>query len=351
MKAIAGHPLLAAVAVSVALWSSPARAEASFDLHLYSDVNLGTDGTSPDPFRFGIGALDLFAAAQASPHLRLLAEEVLEFMDGRFDMELERLYVDVKLTDWLALRVGRTHTPLGYYLNAFHHALLLQLSTERPFVVGFEDQGAFIPAHFVGADLHGRTEVGKVAFDYTLGVGNGRGTQLTDILNNGQVDPQKLAKALVARLAILPLFLEDLEIGASAYLDRIPNSGGALGEELRERILGAHLAWMAARWLVIGELYFGQHTGLSSGQAYPFAGGFLQAGVPIGFVVPYARYEQARRSSEDPFFNLGGTLTRENLILGGVRFNLDEQAAVKLEYGRDLFLARNRWGAQLAFVF
>ena len=51
--------------------------------------------------------------------------------------------------------VGRYHTAIGYYNNAYHHGKWLQTAAERPHIYDFEDSGGLLPIHNVGVSVSG----------------------------------------------------------------------------------------------------------------------------------------------------------------------------------------------------
>ena len=56
--------------------------------------------------------------------------------------------------------MGRFHTPIGYYVIAYHHGMNLQTAVEKPRFLDFEDHFGIVPVHSNGLWLNGSTVVG-----------------------------------------------------------------------------------------------------------------------------------------------------------------------------------------------
>src|SRR3989304_6280216 len=144
----------------------------AFELNGFADVSFTKSTEGADEYRngdFAFGTLDLYLA-QTLDDIDILVELIVE--KGNV-LDLERLTIGYSFSDAAKLRVGRFHTPLGYWNNAYHHGVQLQPTIERPDFLKFEDDGGILPTHVVGASLGGRVHTGVGAVEYTAMIGNG----------------------------------------------------------------------------------------------------------------------------------------------------------------------------------
>jgi hypothetical protein len=327
----------------------------SLHWQLFADVNLSASNAKGSHPSFNIGGVDFFITGVISSYMRLLSENMLEFgMNGEAGLDLERIYLELDLTSWLSIRAGRDHIALGRYMTAFHHALLFQLTTERPHLLAFEDDGGFFAAHQIGVEALGKFALGDaVVLRYTLGVGNGRGHITDDVLSSFD---RNGFKSITARVTIEPLAVDGLELGISGYLDRIP--GGyvdpttqtvLIPEDISELIGAAHAVYLSYPFDASVEAYVLNHRGRTTHDSTNLVGGFAQFGVSFGDFTPYARYEHVQRSAGDVFYNASGVVTRIDELRLGVRYSFNAQAVLKLEYIGDF--ENNLHAAQLQAAF
>jgi hypothetical protein len=75
----------------------------------------------------------------------------------------------------------------------------------------------------------------------------------------------------------------------------------------------------------------------------------VQLGVTFNDWTPYARFEYVTRSSQDTFFNVSGTAQKIEELRLGLRFGLNAQAVVKVEYIADLHNDIHAGQVQAAF--
>jgi hypothetical protein len=355
----------AEVASTAAVSTVPAGAVESVDtpvafapditLHLFSDVNFAVSSASTGRPSFALGGVDFFITGAISSGVSFLSENVLEFdEDGGIVFDLERIYLEVEIVKWLSVRAGREHIPMGRYMSTYHHALLFQWATARPQLLAFEDEGGFLPAHQIGLEAFGKLPLGDaLLLGYTAAVGNGRGQFADDILNS--IDRNGF-KAVTVRLTVEPLDIDGLEVGVSGYMDRIPKgftestTGKQLIVENISELIGAfHVAYLSYPFELMAVGYLLAHRGRASHTAQSLSGGFVQLGVTFNDWTPYARFEYVTRSSQDTFFNVSGTAQKIEELRLGLRFGLNAQAVVKVEYIADLHNDIHAGQVQAAF--
>jgi len=324
----------------------------TFKFKVYSDMNFVL--TEHEDPAFKIGGVDFFLTGDISEDFSALSENVLEILgDEGTVFDLERIYLEWHPKRWFKLRFGRDHLMLGRYMQTYHHALFFQLATARPYMLAFEDEGGFLPAHQIGIEALGDIPLGEeLDLHYALGIGNGRGQFSDDVLSTHD---RNAFKSLVAQLSLLPHFLPGFEFGLSGYLDRIPpgftdpTGRVLLTESVDEQIGGAHIVYASYPFEAQAEGYYLVHRGRETGLSTHLVGGFGQFGVSFEQLTPYARIEGADRSVGDTFFNISGAANRLLELRTGLRYGLSDQAVLKLEYRRDFENRINGAVLQAAF--
>ena len=132
--------------------------------HGFGDINYVWDndkGKNRDSFV--LGQLDFFVTSQLAENLSVMSETVIEADDSNnFAIEIERLLLQWRLSDYFNVDLGRYHTAIGYYNTAYHHGTWFQTGTGRPAFLDFEDGGGLIPAHNVGLSLNGQIPSGQL---------------------------------------------------------------------------------------------------------------------------------------------------------------------------------------------
>jgi hypothetical protein len=74
------------------------------------------------------------------------AEGYVELVFERL-IEIERLYFGYDFHKFFTLRVGRVHSPLGYFTREWHHGVYLMPTIRRPLIIEFEEYGGPLPIH------------------------------------------------------------------------------------------------------------------------------------------------------------------------------------------------------------
>lgn len=311
-------------------------AESPINLKLYGDTLFQYVNRGPVKTTFEAAHLDLFFTADVGK-LSLLSEV---FFEGRDDnslaLDVERLQVSYLFANQLRVRAGRSHTAFGYYNDTYHHGNLFELTAQRPFGVGFEDEGGLFTAHLVGAGVDGTFEAGRLgALRYDVEAGNGR---LADPSGVAIVRAAKTEKMVNVRLRWLTP-LDGLAIGVNGVYDIVPEQEATATDPGRAKVVeaigGAHVVYMEHGVHFLTEAYWIHHT-RSGGGTFDTAGGFVEVGYAIGAFTPYVRPEYIRFPSEgDPVFQQQGAFwdgVREVFDARvGLRWQPMQQLALKLE--------------------
>ena len=309
-------------------------------------------GTAPDTF--ALGQLDLFLTSQLATDLSVLGEVVLESPqdDGGQIAEVERFQLQYSRSDLLTVSVGRMHTMLGFWNQAFHHGAWLQTTAFRPEVYRWEDEdGGLLPVHEVGVRLAGRAALAPLRLEYAASVVNGRASRPSRV---STLQDENGAKGVHAWLGVTPLALPHLQFGGAAVLDTIPPDPGAPGREtpLDERIWGGFVAYQGPRLELLAEAFDVRHRDDTAGLEWRSRGLYAQVAWTAGRLKPYYRYDRLRRDEGDPYFD--ATLEDVDKHTGGLRFDPWSRAALKLELSRSAPGGRSPFtsvAAQAAFTF
>jgi hypothetical protein len=327
---------VAAVSTGAVGLARPARA-ADVNFNLYGDVDYVVAHQGVTTNSFQSPRFEIFSTATEG-RLSFLAETMFEVGgDNAFAVDMERVEVSYLFAEWFRLHLGRFHTAIGYYNDAYHHGRYFQTTVDRPEMVRFEDEGGLTPAHSVGVHADGRFTLRQAgSLRYDVEIANGRGNVPAEVTN--LVDHNN-AKAYNLRLRFEPSFPDGLIIGVNAYFDTIPATGPdpiamPAVTTVGERIYGAHLVYLENNIHLISEFLRIEHrSDVVSGNTHA---GFVEAGYTFGSLTPYVRYEKVSFPAVlDPFYaqNKLGMRGSFYSMLGGLRYLVSDNLALKLEGG------------------
>ena len=312
------------------------------------DYHLADRGSDKNAFR--LGQLALCLTSQLAEDVSVMDENVIEADENNhFGFEIERLMLQWTPRDYFNLAIGRYHTAIGYYSNAYHHGTWLQTAVGRPGIFDFEDNGGLLPIHNVGASVSGAIPSGRFGLHYVAEVGNGRN------YNPGEEPVQNISdnndfKALNLALFARPDWLPGLQVGGSVYFDRV-NIGSLPTAD--QTVASAYAVYVspAFEWLNEGVL-MRDSSSLGTFQTRAF---YTQLARQFGNFRPYARYQVLDADRDDPILISSGSPAFHETLSLGVRYNFTEYAAFKLQ-GDHTFSAddgdpRNDLTLQLSFTF
>ena len=308
--------------------------QTALSLKMYGDTLFQARNHAPVHNTFAAPHLDLFGTADVD-RLSFLTEVFFEARDNEISTDVERMQLSYLFSNWLRLRMGRTHTAFGYYNDTYHHGNLFELTTGRPFAMQFEDEGGLFGAHLVGVGADGSFDLPSAGqLHYDLEVGNGR---LADTTGVAIEEAGKDAKLVNIRLRWLPI--DGLTIGANFLHDQIPAldaAGTTAGRpKVNESIGGAHVVYLDHGVHAVLESYLIRHSP-SGGSSARTVGGFLELGYTIGQFTPYVRGELIHfPKNGDPVYQAVGSPYAGNADLEDYRLGLNwqpvPQLALKLE--------------------
>ena len=321
-----------------------------FKLRGFADVDYHLADRGPDKNAFRLGQLDLFVTSRLAENVNVLSENVIEANEeNEFGFEIERLLLQWTPRDYFNVAVGRYHTAIGYYNNAYHHGKWLQTAVGRPTIISFEDEGGLLPIHNVGVSVSGAIPSGAAGLRYVAEVGNGRnytpGEEAVQSLSDNN-DFKSFTLAILAR----PDRLQGLEMGASVYFDRLTVSGLP---EIDQTIVSAHAVYVSPMFEWLNEGVLMHHS--SNLGSFNTSGFYTQVARQFGQFRPYARFELIDASEGDPIIRFSGKEGFQDALSLGIRYNFTELAAIKLEGAHGFSILddapRNQLTLQVAFTF
>ena len=271
---------------------------------------------------YSIGQMVLFPTARITDKTSFLSELVFTAGSehGGQNASIERLIMTQRLNDLWSVQAGRFHTALGYWNNQFHHGEFLQTTIGRPDIFAFEHDGGPMPVHLVGAQLQGGFHTDPADIQLTAQVGNGRpafpGTQSTSDANRH--------KAVTLASHVRPGAVPGLQVGASAYFDRIPpnedEERGELHPSIDETLLVGHVVYTKFPYEILLEGMHADHDGdISSGY-------YLQLGYTYEDLTPFVRFDAIEKDDDDLFYP---DRDDTEACTVGVRWDINNWAALK----------------------
>lgn len=317
----------------------------------YSDVNFRATNVKGQTNSFALGQLDLFVTSRLSDKMNVLAEMALKSNDkNALSFVPERILFQYAVNDYLTLNIGRYHTAIGYYNAAFHHGTLFQTTVGRPFLFAFEGDGGILPIHNVGLSASGRIPSGSLGLSYVAELGNGRTSRSKTIETVQNKVDENNGKAVNLGLQMRPRWIPGLQVGFNMYRDRLqPDELPKVGQ----MIWAAHVIYQTPSFELLNEGILIRHTLSDTQQTINTPGFYTQISQRFfNRVRPYFRYEYMNVPERDP---INHDVGRRNGPALGVRYDLGEFAALKMQYDRTAYRTKskssNAFQMQFAFTF
>lgn len=280
---------------------------------------------------FALGAVDFFISSEITDRISFLYEmNIHPDPDGNsMRFHIERANLRYSISDLLSIKIGRIHTPLGYWNQAYHHGAWLQTTIFRPAIYLWEHDGGILPVHSVGIELFGVKEFSVFDLEYYIDVVNGRGRTITEVQD---VADRNSAKAINALFIFKPYFATGLNLGVNFYIDRIPSNpaDSSRTKEINELILGGYASYFNDRLEFLGELFDISHDDQTSGKEFNTIGLYLQAGYKIAELTPFYRFDFIDFGQGDPYFADNDIDMKKHTL--GLKWDIFSWNALKLEY-------------------
>ena len=302
---------------------------------------------------FQIGSFDLFMTSRLSDRVSVLGELVLlPSNENVLETDLERLELQYKFSDHFVFGVGRYHTSIGYYNTAYHHGQFFQTPIGRPLPFSFDDDGGFLPLQQIGITSSGSIPSGKLGLRYVAEMGNGRTHALNVEPAQNKIDNNN-AKAFNLALTAQPSWVSGLELGFSFYHDYL---NPTVPPNISESIMVASVIYQNSKYEFLNEAMLVRDAQIG-GKIFHLPGFYSQVSRRFGKYRPYVRYAYENADDNDPLYNGADgndPVGRKNDFSAGIRYEIAEFAAVKLQY--DHLQQRgetdwNRIATQFAFTF
>jgi hypothetical protein len=250
--------LIVGAIVATATWAgATARAETplvgsgeAFRVDGYTSFEfekmLSDEGRGDPNGSFDADLFDIVVNWRGSDRLRVAADVTWEHgsatEDGRGNVAVEYAFAEYAFADWARARVGKMFTPFGIY-NEIHTAKPAYLTVKEPFATNKNDKFGsalrFFPRWGTGAALLGNGTARGVAWDYVVALTNG-----DQEATNPFEEDDNTQKAIQGRARFT--FLDQLEVGLSAYRDSLTELDGAgdpTGGRTVQLSYGAHAVW------------------------------------------------------------------------------------------------------------
>ena len=321
---------------SVAQESQENNAGPSVKLRMFGDVGYKVSDQKGQANSFHIGTLDLFMTGTLTDRFSVLGEVLFTPLgDNSIGVDVERLLLQYKHNDYFTFGIGRYHSSIGYYNTAFHQGAWFQTTVDRPFMYAFDDHGGFLPLQEVGATINGQIPSGKLGLNYVAEIGNGRAHLLgSDPAQNFQ--DTNNGKSFNFALYSRPRWLPGLQMGFSIYHDYLTFSDNINHGEL---ISTVHVVYTNSNYEFLNEGMLVRHTGSITGAPGVFhtPGFYTQFSRRFGKYRPYFRYSYVNAGVAEPIYGDpadGPIVGRRNGPTLGLRYDLNDHAAFKLQYDR-----------------
>jgi hypothetical protein len=299
-------------------------------------------GLQDGKVNFGFGEQDLFITSELNDRISFLGETVFKYTPTtptEFSVSVERVIIKYNFAGNHNLLFGKHHTPLNYWNDTYHHGRVFFPTIDRPLLFAAN----IIPLHTVGIDVQGH-DLGKIKFGYDFMVGNGLGSE--EIVDNDK------NKSITAAIHIKPV--DKLRLGFSYYYDIISKGADVHGKvinwQVNQQLYSGSIAYFGKKFELLAEGTLGLDQTDTTGTKQTLAS-YVYAGFKISEkVIPYVRYDNLHYQVGEIYFTKDNTQS----IIGGIRFQINYLAVVKLEYQHlhgEIEGNVDKWTAQFAVGF
>jgi hypothetical protein len=258
---------------------------------------------------------------------------------------LERFQLGLHIGE-ASLWLGRFHNPIGYWNMQFHHAAFLQTTVSRPGVMAFETAGGMVPNHLTGLLFEGLHEFGNAGLYYSLGAGAGPSLNNKGLGAFNILDPKGSHQPGVSfRLGYQPISYGADEIGISAAYTEIPGDYINVNK-VKQVVASAYGNWHFSDFRILSEVVY-LHNWLDRFQGGKTNNGFVSVYGQVEWNFKpdwtvFGRVEGTFGNHNDPYLSLFSKFV-EDRFMGGLRYNLTKNMALKLEASQD-HLRNDRFG-------
>jgi hypothetical protein len=323
--------------------------QSGFHWQGYGDVNFMQSDQHQNNGIF-LGNFNLLLTSKLSDKMSFLGEMVMQ-TDAKqmFQIMPERALLLYSPNEYFHLSLGRYHTRIGYYNNAYHHgAAYLMPTVDRPLLFAFADQGGVLPIHKIGASLTGRIPSGALGLNYVAELGYGPSNM--DMANPNAmmtVTDAHNGRAFNVGFFAKPTPWQPVRFGFNFYhSDRIPMAMPTFSEN----IFAAHFVYQTFGFEFLNEAAMIRHSANMMG-TFNTTGFYSEISRRWGLWRPYFRYQLLNAPQMEPIFMMTG---RQNGPSAGIRYDVAESASFKLQFDhldRRMMPSINTVTLQTAFTF
>ena len=325
------------------------------EFSLYGETSVTNRSHDYENPSFIIGSLDLYTSKQVGENTSATVEILLEDHGEGFEIDVERMAVEHRITDSFTLGAGRNHTPLGFWNYNYHHGVLVQDTVSRPFFLQFEGQheGIF-PTHMIG--LYGIKDffTENAIFRVNAAVANGpsidtrtTNKHATD-LDTSNITDFNINKMVVGRISYTHI-KHRFQVGIFGMYNDIAESGDAQfgfnasrlanGERLYDQsVAGIDFRLSKKSFYLMGEFfYLNTYDRINNPVIAPFPGShhsyayYAQGGYRFtDQLTLIGRYEANQFDTSDSYYALR-EIEQEQHFVGGLRYDLTASSALRFE--------------------
>jgi hypothetical protein len=306
---------------------------------VFGDVGTEMYNHIPDTFLFG--SMDIFMTARLSDKFSTLGELLfLANNDNTISVDVERLWLRYRQSQYFTASIGRYHTWVGYYNSTYNKGEYLETTTDRPFMYAFDDDGGVLPMQEVGVNLTGQIPSGGLGLNYVLEVGNGGAWGINTEPAQSNQDANN-SKSINGGLFARPKKYRGLQLGFSLRHDNL----SIPAPEVHETIATTHAVFNNGKYEILNEGVLVRHVE-ASGPVFTTDAFYTQWSRSFhGKYRPYFRYQYFNAPSNDPVYmfagpndfappSVNGFVGRVNGPSVGIRYDFIDNAAFKLQYDR-----------------
>jgi hypothetical protein len=312
---------------------------------------------------FGIVGADLLTTVLITDNLTFQTEINLQVSRGEsneVELDMERVYLDYKISDKFNIQTGLFFTPIGFSnRNLYARAWLMNSIQVRDIV---EEETGLVPTHSAGVNFYGTFNLGNDhALNYITSVTNGRTLDPVTVIYNRNDFGLTYTGLLEWNIP----GSKDFRIGFSTYYSdniktfRVNDIGETIDmtDPASERVVFTELGINPYIWYIgkVFNLFSEMHSATiketgdqSSGQNLFALTSELSFNLTVKDkkLTPYIRHDltQMPASNGGLYYGLradGNELTRHyvpefNAVMAGIAFDVSSFNRIKIEYIRHL---------------
>ncbi|MCU0428553.1 MAG: hypothetical protein MUF42_01150 [Cytophagaceae bacterium] len=323
----------------------------------FSDSLLQNFGEDPYPKGvnqgIGVPGIDFVNTVFLHENITVQSEVNLQSPRGKSggpELDIERMYIDYKVSDKIGLQGGLFFTPIGFInRNLYSRAWLM--NSVHLFRMAEEEAG-YMPNHMIGMNAYGTFQISEsFGLKYIVGVGNSRGHTPVENLYGRSFEGYQLT-GLLEGIVQGP---KDFRFGISGFSNEIPSFknissyGISISDVdsnrtfIQENGIVPYLHYSGKRFEILGEYVWSIYSGGGEQKSVNMAVAEIAfiSSIKEKRFAPYVRYDFIRiPTGGGPYIGLresGGIVSRvyePNLssIMTGICYDLASFNRIKLEY-------------------